>query len=140
MPGETLQWGHVFSDVEMPLRRVHSGAFTLLQWGHVFSDVEIPMMTAIGQQLIQLQWGHVFSDVEIKIWFFKPCKHMTMLQWGHVFSDVEINPLRKWNKLLCVASMGPRLFRRGNEADDGLRQFAFSTLQWGHVFSDVEMN
>ena len=39
----------------------------MLQWGHVFSDVEIKQFdekTAV--KIIELQWGHVFSDVEIR--------------------------------------------------------------------------
>ena len=41
------------------------GGDAVLQWGHVFSDVEIrfrPMKASLCQSL---QWGHVFSDVEI---------------------------------------------------------------------------
>jgi len=37
-----------------------------------------------------------------------------MLQWGHVFSDVETRENRFFHVLQCEASMGPRLFRRGN--------------------------
>ena len=59
-----------------------------------------------------LQWGHVFSDVEIT---YRPtdAARNAALQWGHVFSDVEI---RNNDKILAtiIASMGPRLFRRGN--------------------------
>ncbi len=36
------------------------------------------------------------------------------LQWGHVFSDVEIKQIRFGIGLRSAASMGPRLFRRGN--------------------------
>ena len=38
-----------------------------------------------------------------------------------------------------MASMGPRLFRRGNDGD--VERFIGSErlLQWGHAFSDVEM-
>ena len=86
---------------------------------------------------VQLQWGHVFSDVEIgrsagrfrsRLW----------LQWGHVFSDVEIVRLAQALQYSAVASMGPRLFRRGNiEAQRAAGEARM--LQWGHVFSDVEM-
>jgi len=38
---------------------------TLLQWGHVFSDVEINIMIMPSVTEVLLQWGHVFSDVEI---------------------------------------------------------------------------
>ena len=37
-----------------------------LQWGHVFSDVEIADGAEVGRlRLVLLQWGHVFSDVEM---------------------------------------------------------------------------
>jgi len=39
-----------------------------LQWGHVFSDVEIVSCPVHPQVKAELQWGHVFSDVEIRRW------------------------------------------------------------------------
>jgi len=62
---------------------------------------------------IELQWGHVFSDVETR----KSSSaegFAAMLQWGHVFSDVETPRIFPWPESRSVASMGPRLFRRGN--------------------------
>ena len=44
-----------------------------------------------------------------------PSAGVASLQWGHVFSDVEIPDQRLRRLLLRVASMGPRLFRRGND-------------------------
>ena len=44
--------------------RVASGA-AVLQWGHVFSDVEIADSGSDDHVTSSLQWGHVFSDVEI---------------------------------------------------------------------------
>ncbi len=38
------------------------------------------------------------------------------LQWGHDFSAVEIAK-RETNNNFIVASMGPRLFSRGNECE-----------------------
>ena len=64
-----------------------------LQWGHVFSDVEIHIVDILTPPSVGLQWGHVFSDVEIVI----PSERnllASMLQWGHVFSDVEISSVR----------------------------------------------
>ena len=73
----------------------HKGEFTtLLQWGHVFSDVEIENRPVPGFLPERLQWGHVFSDVEIRC-----------------VQGRGIEPER--------ASMGPRLFRRGNGARAG---------------------
>ena len=37
-----------------------------------------------------------------------------LLQWGHVFSDVETRGKGKLFRRGKGASMGPRLFRRGN--------------------------
>ena len=48
-----------------------------------------------------------------------------MLQWGHVLSDVEITYGRQGLYPVGPASMGPRPFRRGNEA---LRELAFEAL------------
>ena len=86
------------------------------------------------------------------------------LQWGHVFSDVEINGKRKGTRAeagrfngatsfqtwkweqhdalsahVLSASMGPRLFRRGNRFQVDCMEPTSKLLQWGHVFSDVEI-
>jgi len=85
----------------------------LLQWGHVFSDVETPLANVIGKSLVALQWGHVFSDVETTAPAANQCLTL-MLQWGHVFSDVETAQVYNVHLWRQRASMGPRLFRRGN--------------------------
>ena len=64
----------------------------------------------------------------------------SMLQWGHVFSDVEIRRGRRVvHPFQMEASMGPRLFRRGNSDSHFDFGPGFFQLQWGHVFSDVEI-
>ena len=132
-----LQWGHVFSDVEMRKKRKKGFFSCSLQWGHVFSDVEMYGLlcfihpgdgASMGPRLFRrgnavnsrspvvflaLQWGHVFSDVEMLqrlLGVLRRCE----LQWGHVFSDVEIASRMMGCRRRCMASMGPRLFRRGN--------------------------
>ena len=65
-------------------------AFALLQWGHVFSDVEILMMMGSHCPSFSLQWGHVFSDVEMSRARRYRGARLAPLQWGHVFSDVEM--------------------------------------------------
>ena len=133
-----LQWGHVFSDVEIRgtpcrflqqrfasmgprlFRRGNYFGPTLwhimtrwLQWGHVFSDVEIGNSAWPMIRRRMLQWGHVFSDVEMVL--LDPGTYPSAtLQWGHVFSDVEIWSFMTVLRGLSAASMGPRLFRRGN--------------------------
>ena len=83
-----------------------------------------------------LQWGHDFSAVET-VASLSDVSTSAPLQWGHDFSAVETTfpflDLADYQR----ASMGPRLFSRGNSTDvvffmtDGL-------LQWGHDFSAVE--
>ena len=108
-----------------------------LQWGHVFSDVEIRFSARILSRFLMLQWGHVFSDVEIENMKSNRTGE-PVLQWGHVFSDVEILHGVRRTGHRFAASMGPRLFRRGNSRGVTVAAIIFA-LQWGHVFSDVEM-
>ena len=68
---------------------------------------------ASGPTIDTLQWGHVFSDVETGANTTKG-KLITKLQWGHVFSDVETRGFPRHAPGGRCASMGPRLFRRGN--------------------------
>jgi len=134
-----LQWGHVFSDVEMPVASACHSIPLRLQWGHVFSDVEIrracgrcqsPSRRFNGATSFQT-WKFCIPALiaSVSICFngatsFQTWKWMTVpapsvstaqLQWGHVFSDVEMENA-SW------ISTGDLL------------------LQWGHVFSDVEIN
>ena len=37
-----------------------------LQWGHAFSDVEMPFAPPSSPPVRRLQWGHAFSDVEME--------------------------------------------------------------------------
>jgi len=86
-----------------------------------------------------------------------------MLQWGHDFSAVEIPPhdlrmrgnaagfngattFQPWKSMSgcnrcgrCCASMGPRLFSRGNCLHGCPCPSCKNTLQWGHDFSAVEI-
>ena len=113
-PVDTLQWGHVFSDVETIYQIRHVDISAMLQWGHVFSDVETTGTMSNGVSVYEcfngatsfqtwkrrelnmdngtytaLQWGHVFSDVETNKSTATKMRVNHMLQWGHVFSDVE---------------------------------------------------
>ena len=84
-----------------------------LQWGHVFSAWKSGKGKLLGMQLVSLQWSHSF-------------------QLGNSGGTSGF-----WR--LPTASMGPRLFRRGNTMyGSGVRELP-AELQWGHVFSDVEI-
>ena len=61
------------------------------------------------------------------------------LQWGHDFSAVEITLLGIEDDLRRCASMGPRLFSRGNIIFATYKHAEQTELQWGHDFSAVEM-
>ncbi len=60
-----------------------------LQWGHGISAVEIIDLTRKTTREHQLQWGHGISAVEIAgtLEFIRPKER---LQWGHGISAVEI--------------------------------------------------
>ena len=110
-----------------------------LQWGHVFSDVEITARASDLARRSPLQWGHVFSDVEIADWGMTEADALQASMGPRLFR--RGNPEGHHHRLrLLDASMGPRLFRRGNHnAVIPARPF-FGLLQWGHVFSDVEIS
>jgi len=64
---------------------------------------------------------------------------LTKLQWGHDFSAVEIERNCAIVSPGPLASMGPRLFSRGNKIESREYTVSSSGLQWGHDFSAVEM-
>ncbi len=165
MMGYTLQWGHVFSDVEItsrgdtypPDRPAASMGPRLFRRGNyiqaIFSDLVISGFN--GATSFQTwKWPG----------YHKAAPSHNMLQWGHVFSDVEITSRGDtYPPDRPAASMGPRLFRRGNYIQaifsdlvisgfNGATSFqtwkwpgyhkaapSHNMLQWGHVFSDVEI-
>ncbi len=63
----------------------------------------------------------------------------TRLQWGHGFSAVEIEAEKPELIGENIASMGPRLFSRGNVASCSPHTINWPSLQWGHGFSAVEI-
>jgi len=133
-----LQWGHAFSDVEM-IGGVLLPVFTdlMLQWGHAFSDVEIRIALGTGSWKMRFNGATPFQTWKLDI-RLNSLRLGYALQWGHAFSDVEISgrpsssgyragfngatPFQTWKCSWGMqngtqpdsASMGPRLFRRGN--------------------------
>ena len=59
------------------------------------------------------------------------------LQWGHAFSGVETPAPIDRIAARVKASMGPRLFRRG-DIPQMIARVRGASLQWGHAFSGVE--
>ena len=133
-----LQWGHAFSDVET----ISNGARwycpdVLLQWGHAFSDVETSASAVTGPFGVKLQWGHAFSDVETTqsrcgYALFQCFNGATPFRTWKQRIETETcagkrcgfngaTPFRTWKREYLGqrarqrrASMGPRLFGRGN--------------------------
>jgi len=90
----------------------------LLQWGHGFSAVETITFTNSRIAIDELQWGHGFSAVET----VAQCRHAR--QDGEGFNGATA--FQPWRPELCVrmleqepASMGPRLFSRGDGDREG---------------------
>ena len=84
-----------------------------LQWGHVYSDVETYHFVRYLNLTHTLQWGHVYSDVETAGAGTSPAPATcfnggtSIRTWKHVVGRA--------NRTSHVgASMGPRLFGRGN--------------------------
>ena len=118
-----LQWGHVFSDVEIMVegvtldldrgasmgprlfRRGNTGSGSTGCWaGNGFNGAtsfqtwKYQMTHSELSERRELQWGHVFSDVEMVA---SAVLHLldSQLQWGHVFSDVEmLAPANPWRR------------------------------------------
>ena len=111
--------------------------FDVLQWGHVFSDVEILSSAPTNRTSSCFNGATSFQTWKCRLYFlmifiracfngatsFQTWKYpgrssigptSAMLQWGHVFSDVEISFLSPKGIQSSLSSMGPRLFRRGN--------------------------
>jgi len=86
----------------------------LLQWGHAFSDVEMISWGAFGSIFTELQWGHAFSDVEIWRSGSACGSGAACFNGATPFQTWKLpNVINEYIARL-KASMGPRLFRRGN--------------------------
>ena len=85
-----LQWGHVFSDVEMVGVGVPLSSVMLLQWGHVFSDVEITTPSAPATPSTSGFNGATSFQTWKSVSAVAALAEANVLQWGHVFSDVEM--------------------------------------------------
>jgi len=63
---------------------------------------------------------------------------MATLQWGHASTGVESGCQRAKAVVEGIASMGPRLNRRGKPAFLVQRKETRKLLQWGHASTGVE--
>ncbi len=111
----------------------------MLQWGHDFSAVEISEGPGQGYLLPRFNGATTFQPWKFPTYTPRTISPNVALQWGHDFSAVEIPYIYASNDITKRgASMGPRLFSRGNFGRPG-PGISFATLQWGHDFSAVEI-
>ena len=96
------------------------------------------MELTVRRSMSSLQWGHALSGVAMHLSatsiFGTP-----WLQWDHVLSDVAMPRGERHARGEGLASMGPRLFGRGDDDDNDGLDIVYR-LQWGHAFSGVGMS
>ncbi len=109
-----LQWGHDFSAVEIVAVRVTTISDTLASMG--------PRLFSRGNStIVELRvcgWNGFNGATTFQPWKcgigISNSEGPIKLQWGHDFSAVEIGEVGRQVVIGDVASMGPRLFSRGN--------------------------
>ena len=111
VPG--LQWGHVFSDVEIPMDVNASDKVSCFNGATSFQTWKFAQHVNAGAQVRSFNGATSFQTWKLAQETTKQTA-TAELQWGHVFSDVEMIDILGLATLTILASMGPRLFRRGN--------------------------
>jgi len=107
--------------------------------GHGFFSVEIADVAGSTAHSAPLQLGHGFFSVEM----FKQTaeiKEYVELQLGHGFFSVEMSCMRSSGRVSNAASIGPRIFLRGNQWRREQRKVIDAVLQLGHGFFSVEID
>ena len=135
----------------------------LLQWGHVFSDVEMPNRPTIVEKTSKASMGprlfrrgnlldvppkglNLFASMGPRLFRRGNWISARLCRWRQTgfngatsFQTWKCRGRRPGCRIRPRASMGPRLFRRGNSPYRLSWGLSLEGLQWGHVFSDVEM-
>jgi len=114
---DTLQWGHAFSDVETRSKHCRMACMSAASMGpRLFRRGNTPGRTILHGSRA-LQWGHAFSDVET---LSSELGVMSLNRFNGAtpFQTWKLGDLRSiLSPGYWVASMGPRLFRRGNTGE-----------------------
>ena len=133
-----LQWGHGFSAVEIRSRPPNRPDRAGFNGATAFQPWKLDMSQSSDLAVLGFNGATAFQP-----WKCDNANQFAsgvdLLQWGHGFSAVEILRPVLLHRLHDHASMGPRLFSRGNVARKYLHWSEQSLLQWGHGFSAVEM-
>src|SRR3990172_6644229 len=156
-----LQWGRGCSSAETLYRVAMLPRFAGLQWGRGCSSAETGVAPGILQVDAELQWGRGCSSAETAVGK-SIVEDSLLLQWGRGCSSAETRASRRiaqrWKRFngaadvhprkqdvydaFCrralVASMGPRMFIRGNLPVQPSRWALPSALQWGRGCSSAE--
>ena len=109
-----LQWGRNFIVAEiLPSRYIIHAAFQL-QWGRNFIVAEISINVRLSGISRKLQWGRNFIVAEMRVLKRDGSLVIVMLQWGRNFIVAEIGMIVELVGGVTTASMGPQLYRCGN--------------------------
>ena len=80
-----------------------------LQWGHADDSVEdTPLSASVLTDRFMLQWGHADDSVEDDRSAVRRACTSVELQWGHADDSVEDDAVLQGQRLIEIASMGPR--------------------------------
>ena len=156
-----LQWGHVFSDVETPVRGIllcsptlrFNGATSFQTWKHDFLDSEGDIIIGFNGATSFQTWKQ--NDDEKTSSRIHCFNGATSFQtWKHfpapksIPSSICFNgatSFQTWKPIICggmrkVKSMlqWGHVFSDVETRQFHLRSYFVNMLQWGHVFSDVE--
>jgi len=135
-----LQWGHDFSAVEMlSTASVFMADIPASMGPRLFSrGNHITVVLGTGGASV-LQWGHDFSAVEILEICAASLPQIQSFNGATTFQPWKLGGALPVVAPRAMASMGPRLFSRGNAAHCAKEARAIIWLQWGHDFSAVEI-
>jgi len=119
----------------------HTGKWTAtlsLQWSHVFSNVEMAMIASHADVTLDGFNGATFFQTwKCQFALLLPLRLLASMEprFFKRGNDSVINI----GDDLAGASMEPRFFKRGNVAHSRSLDAVRTSLQWSHVFSNVEM-
>src|SRR3990172_2839730 len=132
-----LQWGRGCSSAETLYRVAMLPRFAGLQWGRGCSSAETGVAPGILQVDAELQWGRGCSSAETR------ASRRIAQRWKRFNGAADVHPRKQdvydaFCRRALVASMGPRMFIRGNLPVQPSRWALPSALQWGRGCSSAE--
>ncbi len=132
-----LQLGHGFFSVETREGAGRCPVISSLQLGHGFFSVETGVRADTLRRLLALQLGHGFFSVETRSAVQKLHSRASGFNWATDFSPWKPF-VQDPGLLVSAASIGPRIFLRGNAPFVDASALFAAALQLGHGFFSVE--